>query len=141
MGPVGWVRTPTLYIPPLNTGVVNEKDMAPAGTVVSLPPLFCSTRPVPVRPVIMPVTLNELVAHTTETGTSAPPTIAGAAGVTAQVWLGLVGCVATVTWYVEPLCTFVGMLNVLDAATGTVSAPLFRTRPAPARPDTVTRRL
>src|SRR3569832_1198016 len=98
MGPVGWVRTPTLYIPPLNTGVVNEKDMAPAGTVVSLPPLFCSTRPVPVRPVIMPVTLNELVAHTTEPGTSAPPTIAGAAGVTAQVWLGLINNNNTVIW-------------------------------------------
>src|SRR3569623_526395 len=40
-------------------------DVAPAVIVVSLPELFCSTRPVPVSPVIMPMPLNELVAHDT----------------------------------------------------------------------------
>src|SRR3569623_1214439 len=96
-GAVGWVRTVTLYMPPLAARPRNMYAVAPAGTVMSSPPLFCRTRPAPVRPMIVPRTWYVVVAQATATETSPPPTVAGAEGVTVQVWVGLVGCCATVT--------------------------------------------
>src|SRR5438045_919156 len=52
-GPVGCVFTVTLYMAPLETGAANENVPEPA-TGISPPPLFCSTRPAPNRPVTVP---------------------------------------------------------------------------------------
>jgi hypothetical protein len=52
-GPVGWVRTVTLYVLPLAIAVL--KVNVPLAVIVRLSPaLSCSTSPVPVSPVTVP---------------------------------------------------------------------------------------
>src|SRR5579862_250763 len=53
----GWVSTATAYAPPLATAVLKVKVVAPALTERLLPPLFCSTSPLPVRPETVPPTV------------------------------------------------------------------------------------
>ena len=79
--------------------------MAPAGMDRGVPRLFRSVRPEPVSPLAVPPIVKELVVQVTLTlVTLADPTVpVGLA--TVQVWLGLVGWVATVTEYAEPLGT------------------------------------
>ena len=71
--------------------------MAPAGMDRGVPRLFRSVRPEPVSPLTVPPMVKVLVEQVTLTlVTLAEPTVpVGLA--TEQVWLGLVGCVVTVT--------------------------------------------
>ena len=51
--PAGWVSTVTAYGAPAATGAAKLKTPL-AGTARLFAPLFCSTRPAPVRPLTMP---------------------------------------------------------------------------------------
>src|SRR3569623_692867 len=62
-GDDGWGSTVTAKALPLASGFAKVKVVAFAGTVRLSPPLFCSTRPVPVRPVIVPPRGNVFVAQ------------------------------------------------------------------------------
>ena len=95
-GLVGWVLTVTLYMSPLETGAANENVPEPASGM-SPPPLFCSTRPPPTRPVTVPPTRYEFVLQLIVTVVTlalptfpVPPT-------TPQVCVGADGCVLIVT--------------------------------------------
>ena len=52
---------------PLNTALLNVKVVALVGSGRSFPPLLRITRPVPLRPVIVPPTVNERVVQVTTT--------------------------------------------------------------------------
>jgi len=55
-GPVGCVATLTLYELPLAIGAANMKFRLAAVIVRLLPPFNCTTKPVPVKPVTVPLT-------------------------------------------------------------------------------------
>src|SRR3569623_2046695 len=63
LGDDGWVGTVTAKALPLASGFAKAKVVAFAGTVRLSPPLSCSTRPVPVRPVMVPHRGNVIVAQ------------------------------------------------------------------------------
>src|SRR3569623_1029394 len=96
-GGEGWVRTVTAKALPLATGFADMKVVAFAGTVRLSPPLFCSTRPLPVSPVMEPPTVN--VAGTQVMATSVMPAAVTVPVPAATVHSceGAVGCASTVT--------------------------------------------
>src|SRR5512138_2787479 len=62
--PLGCVRTTTAYVAPSISLLANTNGPSPA-IGRSLPPLFCNTRPEPVRPETLPRIENCPVAHAT----------------------------------------------------------------------------
>src|SRR5437899_1930100 len=101
-------------------------------------PLSLSVRPEPLWPLTVPPTVKLFVVQETPTLVTSPlPTLAEPL-LTVQLWLGLVGCVRTVTLYVEPAS--MGVLKVNGPLAETIRSlpPLFRsTRPVPESPLTV----
>ena len=95
-GFVGCVKTVTMYAPPLGICVLKVNDVAPAAMVRLLVPLSCRTRPVPVRPEIVPPMVYVVVLQVTATFVTFPVAVP-LPFVTEQVWVGFVGCVKTVT--------------------------------------------
>jgi len=94
-GDAGCVATVTAYGAPLAIGVANVK--APLAVMVLLsPPLLRSTRPVPVRPLTLPLTVYRFVTQLTASVTG-PPATAPAGDTTVHVCDGAVGCDSTVT--------------------------------------------
>src|SRR5215469_7715885 len=94
VGLLGCVRTVTLYAP--GTSVAKVNCCAPVPVTVRLSnPIFCNTNPEPVRPFTVPAMENfvEQITVTLVTLAVAFPE----PFVTAHVWLGLEGCVSTVT--------------------------------------------
>ena len=95
VGLTGWLSTVTAYEPPL--GTVKLYCVAPADTVRLLPPLFCSVRPEPSSPVIVPPTVKVVVeqlmfAFTTFALPTVPPEFD-----TAHTCVGVEGWVSTLT--------------------------------------------
>jgi hypothetical protein len=78
--------------------------------------LFRSTKPVPVSPLTVPPIVKLLVVQVTLMfATSVLATVSGLF-VMVQVWLGVVGCVRTLTAYVAPLASFVVKVNPVAVA-------------------------
>src|SRR5437879_11694146 len=96
LGLVGCVRTVTLYVEPASMGVLKVNGPL-AETIRSLPPLFRSTRPVPESPLTVPPIVWVLVTQLTAILVTFAPATVPEPLVTVQLWLGLVGCVRTVT--------------------------------------------
>src|SRR3954466_12629987 len=95
-GPVGWVLTVTLYRAPLETGAENVNAPEPASGM-SPPPLFCSTRPLPMRPLTVPPMRYEFVLQLIVTVVTLALTTVPVPPPTLQVWVGPDGCVLIVT--------------------------------------------
>ena len=94
VNPAGCLATVMEYLPPAATGVANLNAVAPLATLKSSPPLFCNTRPLPVRPAIEPPTLNVVALHAMWTLVISVVTLLPTPLLTAQV--DPAGCVATV---------------------------------------------
>src|SRR5690348_3485030 len=92
---VGCAETVTVYALPSvrEVGNVNEPS---AATGRSCPPLTSSVRPDPARPLMLPPIENALVTQLTCTFVTVPVAVPLPLA-TEQVWLRLLGCVATVT--------------------------------------------
>ena len=135
-GVMGLVLTVTAKFVPSVRGVAKTK-VPSADTGRSSPPLSWSTRPVPERPITEPPTVNLLVTQATATLVAFAPASVPVPLVTVQTCERLVGCVFTVTAYMEASVSGVEKANVPFAFTVMSLPPLFwSTRPLPARPDT-----
>src|SRR3569623_2016460 len=119
-GDDGWVSTVTAKALPLASGFAKVKVVALAGTVRLSPALFCSTRPVPVRPVIVPPTVKVLGTHVIATSVMPAAVTVPAPASTVHSCEGDVGCVNTVTAYgapegpAVPTCTVGGSISGLS---------------------------
>ena len=76
--------------------MLKVNDVAPAAMVRLLVPLSCRTKPVPVRPEMVPPMVYVVVEHVTATLVTFPVAVP-LPFATEQVCVGFVGCVRTVT--------------------------------------------
>ena len=104
----------TANAPPLVIGVEKANEPLPE-TVRSLPPLCCSTRPVPASPVTVPPTVYELVAQLTTTPVTSVAAMVPEAPESWQVCAGPEGWVLTETVNVAPLATVVAKVKLPSA--------------------------
>ena len=95
-GVVGWVWTVTAYVPPLATAVAKVNEPLVVTLRVSLP-LSCSARPVPTSPVTVPPIVYVFVVQAIATSATSVAPTTPVPRVTTHVWLGVAGCVSTVT--------------------------------------------
>src|SRR3569623_767198 len=96
-GDAGWVSTVTAKALPLASGFANVKLEAYAGMVRLSPPLFCTTRPVPVRPLTVPPTVKVFGTHVIATSVMPADVTVPAPASTVQSCDGEVGWSSTVT--------------------------------------------
>ncbi len=73
----------------------------------------------------MPPTVYLLVVQVTATLVTSAPPMVPVSLVTTHVWLGVVGCVRTVTAYIAPLATAAGKVKLPSALTVRLSPALF----------------
>ena len=95
---------------PLATGAVNMN--APFAVTARLfPPLFCSIRPLPTKPLTVPATVYVLVTQATATVVTFWAIAVMVPPVTVQVCEGEVGCWETVTVAFDPAARLVAKVK------------------------------
>ena len=99
----GCVSTVTAYGVPLAT--LKVKFVEPGGRVRLPAPLFCSTRPVPASPVMVPPTVKVEVTQVTCTLVTSTTATVPVALATVHTWAGFVGWLPTVMAYAAPLAS------------------------------------
>ena len=105
---------------------------------MSPPPLFCSTRPLPNRPVTLPPTTYEFVLQLIVTVLTLALTTVPVPPTTLQVWVGPDGWVLMVTAKLVPLSIAVGKTKLPVGPSTRSSPPLFcSTMLLPVRPTTL----